>query len=637
MELLYLWIEDHFTFKDCGFNFSSRYIFSESIDKKKKSFVLTIEENEDYVEDFFPPNIANITAIVGENGTGKSSLLDFIIRLQTDTLYLGEKFLVVYRDLEDGNLKLYDSLFDIRKSRKANDWKVKIIKPKTLKTSRPKQVYVPYNSFGIKYDGIKDHTSKAIYYSPIFDLKNYEYLKNQNKGYVDISTNFLIYGDSEYEDKSSFDQVDFHRFKNVYRQFNLVLKEGENFGPFDLPEDIEVRFNRNDKVSKDDLGTFTRGLYELIRDFGSSALHIENPKIEEARKSKNRSTYQKAKLEKVKVWFLINLIDNFFYNLALIYDLHDERFNVDREEIEDKDFITTVYNLFTRQDLIPSKEFSIKGFIDNIFNIIDEHAILDTEIEDNEAYFTLPVSKAFDIHKLHTNYLLAIKSVTENGIGFLDFNWRDLSSGEKAYLDLFARLFDAYRTITKDTENLANLRIIYFLIDEGEVGFHPQWQKKYIDWLTSFLTDLTDLKVQLIITSHSPFVLSDLPAANNILLKKVDHGKTSVVSFHGKSSTFGANIHELYSDSFFLQDGTIGEFARKKIYEAIDILRKDSLSTTDKNNVKRLINIVGEPLIKNRLMDMYNEKVGKESPEEKVARLERELQDAKNDLNNDKS
>ena len=75
MELVYLWVEDYKNIKKQGFNFSPR--FKCDYDEEKNE--LTIDENKDYLN-IFPENI-NITAIVGENGSGKSNILDLIIEL----------------------------------------------------------------------------------------------------------------------------------------------------------------------------------------------------------------------------------------------------------------------------------------------------------------------------------------------------------------------------------------------------------------------------------------------------------------------------------------------------------------------------------------------------------------------------
>ncbi|MGB3751082.1 MAG: hypothetical protein WA945_05900 [Arcobacteraceae bacterium] len=72
MELVYLWVEEYKNIQHQGFNFSPRF----DCKYDEESNELTIDEKKDYVS-IFPDNI-NITAIVGENGSGKSSILELL-------------------------------------------------------------------------------------------------------------------------------------------------------------------------------------------------------------------------------------------------------------------------------------------------------------------------------------------------------------------------------------------------------------------------------------------------------------------------------------------------------------------------------------------------------------------------------
>jgi len=80
-----------------------------------------------------------------------------------------------------------------------------------------------------------------------------------------------------------------------------------------------------------------------------------------------------------------------------------------------------------------------------------------------------------------------------------------------------------------------------------------------------------------------------------------------------KKQTFGANIHTLFTDSFFLET-TIGEFALKKIKAVIKDLTSDKeIDKERKKEIEYIINNIGEYIIKSKLERLYYNKF----PEEK--------------------
>ncbi len=84
MELIYLWVEDYKNIKKQGFNFSPNFdvkftpIYeNEKLSDKSK---LTVTPKDNSLKDFFGKDIS-VTAIVGENGSGKSSILEFLAEI----------------------------------------------------------------------------------------------------------------------------------------------------------------------------------------------------------------------------------------------------------------------------------------------------------------------------------------------------------------------------------------------------------------------------------------------------------------------------------------------------------------------------------------------------------------------------
>lgn len=71
-ELIFLWINNHGCWQKAGVNFSPNY----SVAFNNETNILTIQKN-DNINIFSNDNIVNLSAVIGENGTGKTTLLDF--------------------------------------------------------------------------------------------------------------------------------------------------------------------------------------------------------------------------------------------------------------------------------------------------------------------------------------------------------------------------------------------------------------------------------------------------------------------------------------------------------------------------------------------------------------------------------
>lgn len=154
------------------------------------------------------------------------------------------------------------------------------------------------------------------------------------------------------------------------------------------------------------------------------------------------------------------------------------------------------------------------------------------------------------------------------------------------------------------------------LIDEPEAYLHPEWCRRFIyDFLKAFQSVkeilkrenlFEDRKISFIVSTHSPFILSDVTNDYIIYLERQPDGSTKQVK--KKKDTFAGNIGELFTENFFMEN-TIGEFSRSKIQDVIEKLKsKNPISDDELGACKQLIEKVGDDLLKTLLTDMWERK-----------------------------
>ena len=183
-----------------------------------------------------------------------------------------------------------------------------------------------------------------------------------------------------------------------------------------------------------------------------------------------------------------------------------------------------------------------------------------------------------------------------------------LSSGQKAILFIFSRIDDAIKKINSENPN-PNILI---LLDEADLKLHLEWQRKFVNDLIEFLNSYSDYKFYILYATHSPMILSDITDDRVVFLKNEDGYSTDVSQSKGnKKRTFGANIYDLYHDSFFM-DQFMGEFAQNKINEIIDIINLYKIIVEfekRQQNSKKIMKYI-KPFINkydlNKIINSYN-------------------------------
>lgn len=176
---------------------------------------------------------------------------------------------------------------------------------------------------------------------------------------------------------------------------------------------------------------------------------------------------------------------------------------------------------------------------------------------------------------------------------------------------------------------------INIIFEEIELYFHPELQRTYIKRLFDGIKqiDISNIKsLNICFVTHSPFVLSDIPARNILALKK-DIEDTSKITL----STFGANIHEMLKNSFFLNNGSIGEYASwiiKQIITELDIIvsKKNGYTTLCQQytEIHNKIMLIDEPIIRNVLLNEFYKAFPTKDIDLKIAELKKQIEELEN-------
>ncbi|QWB30443.1 ATP-binding protein [Exiguobacterium acetylicum] len=277
------------------------------------------------------------------------------------------------------------------------------------------------------------------------------------------------------------------------------------------------------------------------------------------------------------------------------------------------------------------------------------------------------VDNELDKTKLTLNKLNEIFNDPEVLKDYLQYNMKIIyfSSGEYARFSFFSKFFwfligaKKYKPYFDQTIDLNFIDSIEYLedketslifIDEGELYYHPEWQRNYIFDLIKMIdeTDI-DIKLQIVLTTNSPFMISDILNQDISYLPKIRPSN---------DKTFGQNIHTLLKENFFM-DNTIGEFSKNLINKilswispenvfskmnSLEDLSQYEIEVSDEVEVyikiKKLIEEIGEPVYREMLLRALNaSKWGSKAQRiselnDKKREIEIELEQIKNgDLN----
>lgn len=577
MKLVYLWVESYEFINRQGFLLNSGYEVKKAyegmyweITKKIKLDPLLYGENVD------------VTAIVGDNGAGKSTLLD-IIRLMLFDKENREKkikgFLVWEDNDELGMISQMDEIPLVK-----YDGKIK-------NTVLPQDYNLIYYSdfLDLKYfsEDFDDGEDKVTYIEEIG-----EEFSNRNSLQINISTSHLI--------KKYSSNVKDYFHSDIKKQITYFNEQKEQKLLVSMPQRLFVKMEFLDMNILDGKLDTSLSDYYTKGNWRKDGTNVDSILIEVLKKMEKTNYFDLKNVSNPRhemdvirwnIWvtYLLNLLDERQNNHE---EYHDYRY-IDNillqllppfyERIDVYSMVEYVFEHFKAQDtefelyiefynklldcMVETKtgEFDVTFSIpDDIFSNIKEHKLwkyIESEkggIENKEQIYMERCGwngkwKLESFMNLYDSY---IKICYE--VDFLKFSW-GLSTGEGNMFNLFARLYQAMKVQEKEK--------ILLLFDELDSSFHPQWQQEIVKELTNFLRNVYPYKTfQIILTTHSPVLLSDIPKDNVLFVKKNN------VLRKEHTQTFAANIASLYYDSFFMDKGSIGKVAKDTISNLLDTI-----------------------------------------------------------------
>lgn len=134
----------------------------------------------------------------------------------------------------------------------------------------------------------------------------------------------------------------------------------------------------------------------------------------------------------------------------------------------------------------------------------------------------------------------------------------------------FIKIFEDISEYRAFEERFLNRRIAdntgaLLLFDEGDLFYHPEWQREFVGDITRMVRTCAGEDMQIVFTTNSPFMMSDMLREDIVTLTRDKKDIAEDVL------TFGQNIHTLLAHRFFL-DSTIGSVSESVIGWLISLL-----------------------------------------------------------------
>ncbi len=562
----------------------------------------------------------NISAVVGKNGSGKSTVVELLFRAINN---IASNF-----KYEEGNPEktILPDIKVLSKLKVEFYYKTDILYKVTVNGSNYEVIsFLPkiennIVNFTANSKPINNFSLRKLFYTEVINYSHYAYNSDFEGEWIEK----LFHKNDSYQTPVVFNPMRNRGNSNINTENNLVKqrllsnlisplsKEDFNFRKIgDNLEATDIVFKLKDaklKVLLYEKKDVWFGLSKFSNTYRDDLVRRLFKVIYNSEFDFNLTNFNPKIYNRARAYILYKLI-----SITLKYDEYKKYFLRGKKEFNEKKLDRFFEKLSEDNSHIT---FKLKQTLNYLyFNKLN--------LENGQSISIEEISKIIEnIRKDNPNYSIIELTpppifnsdiILRNSSQNSEIFFSSLSSGEKQLTYSVSSILYHLTNLNSVTDNKIQYSNVNIVLEEIELYFHPDLQRKYINYLLNSIQaiSLKNIKsINITFITHSPFILSDIPS-NNIMFLNVSQNEA--IQEPKKKKTFGANIHDLLADNFFFDDGVyIGKFAETKISSVIDEINyhkttEKSISDVRLAYLELFISMIDEHILKLKLAEMLSE------------------------------